>query len=567
MLSARRKVSIWPRLCLNAAIIGGGGMLAGSAVGCAEPRLVADKVPPMAAVKKVRKPLPVVEVMPSAGVIGQPRRVTEAQNHSSHRHQGQWGAFNWGNGEFAGFGPVGVYGVAAWAEDWSSKKDPATHDDIFDPLKAILLNRSGSIWLTLSGETRIRNWAETNPMLGSVGIRHSERFTVRNLLGADLHLGSHWRLFGQLNNGEAAGSNYYGYNTTWRRRLGVQQLFAELKGHVAGAKMGLMVGRQQFLDAPSWLIYARETPNVPLSWNGVRGYAMWHSVRVDLYDFIATQVTSDTLMGGGFDDGTRLYGADITTALPVFSLGKQQIHSFLDTFWSGFHYGGRSAAVTKVEGSSSGTQTRQNLGFRWYGSAQDFEYDFSGDYQFGRFYAAQNNATRPISAWAGRATVGWRHSSSSIHPFVGVQFDAYSGGDSRRKDGTIGGFGAPFSPRNGTFDLTRTITRSNLVSVGPLMSVVPLPFMSLRVRVPYLWRQSINDAIYNSSSRFAFLSGRNMRAAGRRVGLQPQAQLQLQLQQHINWQIDGGAIFLTRKMRRAGGQNGTYMLSTVTLRF
>ncbi len=511
---------------------------------------------------------PAVETMPGAGVIGQPRRVTLEENRSRKRHQGDWGAFNWGNGEFAGFGPVGVYGVAPWAEDWSSKKDPKNYTDFLDPLKAIRLNESGSIWLSLSGESRIRNWYESSPMLGTVNRRHSGRFTVRNLLGADLHLGPHWRIFGQLNNGEAAGWNYYGYNATWRRRLGVQQLFVGYERKLFGAKTGVMVGRQQFLDAPSWLVYMRETPNVPLSWNGVRGYALWNRIRLDLYNFVATQVTRDTIMGGGFDDGTRLYGGNVGIALRPFSIGGEQVHSFLDLFWMGFRDEGKTAAVARYKGSEAGTQTRQNGGFRWYGSAPSFEYELGGVYQGGRFHPGTSSiASRPVSAWAVRGVLGWRHSSSFLHPFLGVQAEAYSGGDNRRKEGTVGTFSAPFSPRNGTFDLTRTIARANIVSVGPLASIAPRPFMNIRIRVPYLWRESMNDGLYNSSSPFSFLSGPKLRQAGRAVGLQPQGQVQFQLQQHVNWQIDGGAILLTHRMRQAGGKNGTYMLSTLTLRF
>ncbi|UPO79821.1 hypothetical protein DTQ13_05485 [Parasaccharibacter sp. TMW 2.1888] len=234
----------------------------------------------------------------------------------------------------------------------------------------------------------------------------------------------------------------------------------------------------------------------------------------------------------------------------------------------GFRDEGKTAAVARYKGSEAGTQTRQNGGFRWYGSAPSFEYELGGVYQGGRFHPGTSSiASRPVSAWAVRGVLGWRHSSSFLHPFLGVQAEAYSGGDNRRKEGTVGTFSAPFSPRNGTFDLTRTIARANIVSAGPLASIAPRPFMNIRIRVPYLWRESMNDGLYNSSSPFSFLSGPKLRQAGRAVGLQPQGQVQFQLQQHVNWQIDGGAILLTHRMRQAGGKNGTYMLSTLTLRF
>nr|WP_237442494.1 alginate export family protein [Saccharibacter sp. 17.LH.SD] len=472
-----------------------------------------------------------------------------------------------GNGEFAGFGPVGVYGVAPWAEDWSDLRDTSRRHDLFDPLKFIALNNRRTIWLSFSGESRVRYWYEAQPRLGTVGHQGAGRLTTRNLLGADLHLGEHIRLFGQLNNGTAAGWRYYGYNATWRRRLGAEQFFVEVKGKIAGAHAGVMVGRQQFLDAPSWLIYNAETPNVPQSWNGIRGYALWNSFRLDAYNFIGTQITRDHIMGGGFDDGTRLYGVDASTALPAFKLGHETVRSFLDLFWMGFRFQGKQAQVFCLEKEIAGTQTRQNIGFRWYGNAPDFEYDFSADYQTGRFFSAKEGGNRPISAYAGRAIVGWRHSVSSLHPFLGVQAEIYSGTRSQRQHGDIEGFVAPFSPRNGTYDVSRTFARSNLMNIGPTMSIAPSSYLTFHLYVPFLWRQRMSDGVYSSSGRYNFLSGRSLRQAGRWVGCLIQASMAVQLTQHLNYRVDGGSIEMSKGMRRAGAKNGTFMLSTLTFRF
>ncbi|WP_051535895.1 hypothetical protein [Asaia platycodi] len=112
---------------------------------------------------------PEIQNYPHAGPVGQPRRVTPLQNKAPHGTQGDWGIFTRGNGESAGFGPVGRYGIAPWAEDWSFLRDKKRHDDLFDPLKYIPLTRNGSWWLTFSGETRLRNWSEEAPFLGTRG--------------------------------------------------------------------------------------------------------------------------------------------------------------------------------------------------------------------------------------------------------------------------------------------------------------------------------------------------------------------------------------------------------------
>lgn len=510
---------------------------------------------------------PAVETYPLAGVIGQPRRVGAPHGKETRRHQGDWGRFNYGNGEFAGFGPVGMYGVAPWAEDWSALRNPSRRRDFLDPLKFIALNEARTIWLSLSGESRARYWYEAQPRLGTVGHQGASRFTTRNFLGADLHLGQHVRVFGQLNNGTAAGSRYYGYSATWRRRLGVQQLFAEVKGTVIGAHMGLMVGRQQFLDAPSWLLYQGETPNVPLTWNGVRGYALWKSIRVDAYNFVQTQVTHDTIMGGGFDRSTRLYGVDVTSALPLFNIGHQQVHSFLDVFWMGFRFQGAQARLMQRTGDASGTQTRQNIGFRWYGSAPAFEYNLSAVYQTGRFYAAKAGGNRPISAYAGRAVVGWRHSSSFFHPFIGMQAEIYSGGRALQQHGEVTGFVAPFSPRNGTFDASRTLVRANLISIGPLLSATPLPRLNFQFKLPFMWRQRLGDGLYGNGSRYTFFNSSSLHKAGRYVGFIPQLSMRYQITQHLTYQVNGGAVVMSKGVRRAGAKNGTFMISDLVFRF
>ena len=174
------------------------------------------------------EPRPSIQNYPHAGVVGQPRRVYPLQNVAPNGHQGRWGNFTRGNGESAGFGPVGRYGVAPWAEDWSYLRDPKLRNDPLDILKFIPLNDQKTIWLSFSGETRLRNWYEEHPGLGASGHPGSGRFTARNLYGADLHLGSHIRLFGQLINGDAAGWNGYGYGTTYRKKLDAKQAIIEI---------------------------------------------------------------------------------------------------------------------------------------------------------------------------------------------------------------------------------------------------------------------------------------------------------------------------------------------------
>ncbi|MBF0864814.1 MAG: alginate export family protein [Gluconobacter potus] len=506
---------------------------------------------------------PPIQNYPHAGVVGQPRRVVASQNHAPQGRQGPWGAFSYGNGESAGFGPVGRYGVAPWAEDWSFLRDKSRRDDPFDPLKFIALNDAKTIWLSFSGETRLRNWYEETPFLGKKGGSNSGRFGVRNLYGADLHLGEHVRLFGQLINADAGGWKGFGYNTTYRKRLDLQQAFIEFKGKLAGAQTGFMFGRQQFLDAPSYVLYNRETPNVPLSWNGGRIYAIWPNIRVDAFDFVQTKTDATLMFHDTEDYGTRLYGGDITALVPQFFIGGETVHSFLDIFYYGYRYGGSLSVVPLASGSLKGTSSRGNVGFRWYGTAASFEYSFGGLYQDGTFQKSGSEHKSAVQAYSVNTIVGYRHTPSPLHPFIGVQADLYSGG----ADGTNGPvqtYMAPFNPQTNYLDTTTYIQPSNLVSVSPVLSVTPWKgFASIQFKVPFMWRDNADGAIWNSSGPYTFSKTYH----GGYIGVVPQASLKLQLNRHLTWQIYGARFMASNGLHAAGGKSGSYAQSNVVFRF
>jgi len=505
---------------------------------------------------------PEIQNFPHAGPVGQPRRVTPLQNRPPHGTQGDWGVFTRGNGESAGFGPIGRYGVAPWAEDWSFLRDRKRHDDLFDAIKYIPLNASGRWWLSFSGETRLRNWSEETPFLGTRGPAGSGRFAVRNLYGADLHLGDHVRFFGQLVNGDAAGWGGFGYNTTYRKRLDLQQGFVELRSRLAGAKAGVIVGRQQFLDAPSYILYNRETPNVPLSWNGVRGYAIWPRLRADVYDFVGTNVTFNKMFHDRVDWSTRLHGIDVTWAPPSFSLGAERVSSFLDLFLIAFRLGGSSAALAYNRSTLNGTTARQDYGFRWYGGAPSFEFSVGGLYQGGSFELNRTGQNRAVSAYAFNAIAGYRHTPSPLHPFIGVQADLYSGGSSKSNNGTVGTYIAPFNPQTNYLDTTTYIAPSNLVSLSPVLRITPRNWLSLQFKSPFFWRESTDDAVYGPSGAYTF---NNLH--GGFIGIVPQASLTLQLNRHLTWTQYGARFIGSDGLRAAGGKSGSYYQSNFVFRF
>ena len=480
-------------------------------------------------------------------------------------HQGNWGVFNRDDGTAAGFGPVARYATARWAEDWRVLRDPSKSNDFFDPLKFIPFNDSKDIYLTLSLDERLRNWFENRPFMGTQKPNDSGRMTLRGIYGADLHLGDHLRFYGELINGDAGGWNGYGYGSTYRKRLDLQQAFVEAKARVLDARTGIILGRQSFLDAPAYVLFARETPNVPLSWDGGRAYAIWPRVRVDFFDFVQTNTNPEAEFNDKQNWNARLFGAYESWAPPDFKLFNQPGHVFLDFFYIGYLLGGTPAAIPTAAngGTQAGSTIRHNLGTRFWGKAGPVEFSLGGNYQGGQFRQARSTLTRDVEAFAVNTFVGYRFAHAYGKPLFGVQTDIYSGGNYKKKTGPVGTYLAPYNPQSNYTDTTTYIAPSNLISLAPTLELAPTKFSLVRFRVPVFWRESTDDAVYGTGRIYSF---RNNNSGGY-IGTIPQMNLALRITRHLTWTNDVARFFASHGLQKAGASDGTYYLSTVDFRF
>ena len=506
---------------------------------------------------------PRLQAQPQFNALPEALHNPTRQEAPTQIHTGDWGVFNREGGSPAGFGPVARYGTDPSAEDWSFLRDPAQSDDFFDPLKFIPLNDSKSIYLTLSGDERLKNWFESRPFLGTQKPNDSGRMTVRGLYGADLHLGPYFRLYGELVNGDAGGWNAYGYNGTYRTRLDLEQLFGEATIPLDGAKFGLKFGRQQFLDAPNYVLFARETPDVPLSWDGVRGYVFWPRVRVDLFDFVETNNNPTKLFKDTENYSERLFGAYESWAPPDFKFLGGPGHAFLDFFYLGYEYGGTAAAIPTATKTASGSTLRDDFGTRFWGKAGPIEFSLGGIYQGGQFRYANSSSTRNVEAYSANTVIGYRFTQIYSHPLLALQSDVYSGGDYNQKSGSVGTYAAPYNPQTNYLDTTTYLAPSNLIDTGPVLELTTSRYTLVRLKVPVFWRDSTNDAVYGSSRTYTFRGN----YSGGYVGTIPQATVAWRITRHLTWTNDLARLLASRALQKAGASDGTYYLSTLDLRF
>ncbi|NVN12342.1 alginate export family protein, partial [Nguyenibacter vanlangensis] len=457
-----------------------------------------------------------------------------------------------------------------WAEDWRDRAaaPPAQRRrDWFNRLKYIPLTDKGDIWLTLSGEERLRYVFENRPLIGMAGKTDASRVLLRSQYGADLHLGAHVRAYAEFLYGVAGGSNSYGYQTgTQRERPDLQQGILEVTGTMLGARTGVIGGRQVFLDAPVSMQSARDLPNVQQSWDGFRGYAVWTRFRLDLFDFMQT----DKLPVGAFSDGTnynaRMYGAYGSAALPGFTLLGRKSQIFADLFFIGYLYGGAPAAIPTATpgGAEAGSTRRDNVGLRLWGNAGPVKLDLTGVFQGGQFRPAKNaGPTRPVRAYAVNGSVLYSRPDLPARPALGVQADLFSGGSYRSRDGAVGTFATPYFPLPYYNDVTLSLTSQNLVGVGPVSDLSLSRTVHFRLHVPLFWRASTQDAVYGTGRIYGWRNN----LSGGFIGAIPQAQLAWRFAPHWTWTHDIAGFAASQGMHRAGARDGAFYMQTMDFTF
>ena len=89
-------------------------------------------------------------------------------------------------------------------EDWSvlAKAGTVKDPDLFDPLKYISLTRTGSVWVSFGGQVRERleSWNQFNFGAPVAAVHNDSYLYSRLMLHADLHIGTHVRVFVQEKN-------------------------------------------------------------------------------------------------------------------------------------------------------------------------------------------------------------------------------------------------------------------------------------------------------------------------------------------------------------------------------
>ncbi|MFC0512252.1 alginate export family protein [Asaia spathodeae] len=373
------------------------------------------------------------------------------------------------------------YNLSRWAEDWTKMRDAKNRRDFLDRLKFIPLNKKQNIYLTFSGEMRLRLNQTSNPNLKKGPAQRQD--IMRLVGGADLHITRYFRAFGELAHGGVSGPNIGVPAASMRNKLLLQQYFAEADAPLPNLNAGVRYGRQEFTDGANLMTSQRDNNTLRFVLNGTRFWLRGKKLRGDFFDFHYTLLGRGGARDDVIDRGIRFSGGTAGIVIPTSFMGKSKL--FLDPFvW-------RLRNRRAVWGSGPAREDRLYYGMRLWGDVDRLTVDWVANYQGGHYDG------RRIEAFQVFLAQTYRLGSSRTAPRIGLHGDYASGGGAFGK-GTLRNALAPFG-NNIYYSYQLFLTPTNLIALAPNITVSPIESLRLTVEHQFAWRASLTDAVYRAN--------------------------------------------------------------------
>ncbi|GBQ98333.1 alginate export family protein [Asaia lannensis] len=406
------------------------------------------------------------------------------------------------------------YNLSRWAEDWRKMRDPKNRRDFLDRLKFVPLTPSQSVYLTFSGEMRLRLNQTSNPNLKKGPLQRQD--IMRLVSGADLHITRYFRAFGEFAHGGVSGPNIGNPAASMRNKLFLQQYFAEANLPLSRVHLGARFGRQEFTDGANLMTSQRDNNTLRFVLNGTRFWIRGRMVRGDFFDFNYTRLGQGGVRDDVLERGTRFSGGTVGIVIPHDFLVKSKL--YLDPFiW-------RLRNRRAVWAGAPAREDRLYYGMRLWGDVDRLTIDWTGNYQGGHYDG------RTISAWQFFLAQTYRLGAGATAPRIGFHVDYASGGGAYGK-GTLRSAFAPFG-NNIYYSYQLFLTPTNLIAFAPNFTISPLESLRLTLEYQFAWRASLSDAVYRANGS-AFAGTQNTRAS--RVAQSTRAQAVWTLTPRLNF--------------------------------
>lgn len=423
-----------------------------------------------------------------------------------------------------------------YEEDWSLLSDRDCKEEPIDKIKYVAVGRE-NWYLSVGGEIRYRYENYEAPGFGVGPETPSGYILQRYLLHTDWHFGHHFRVFAQFQSGLENGRNG-GPRPTDEDVADLHQGFLDITD--SSQNWRLRVGRQEIEFGTGHLIGASEGLNIRRAFDGFRftfKHGRWtcnstltHPVLVRPYTFDISDHTQ-TEWGAGFTR-VREHGG-----------------------WSGYYFGlNRKQAFFN---GKTGQDISETFGSRLWKQGTVFDYNTDVIFQTGTFGAGH------ILAGAVSSNDGITLHNLRFQPRFAVRFD-YASGDSDHNSKNLNTF-SPLFPNPQYSSISALLGPSNLTDVGPLIRITLNAKTAISPEMPFYWRSSIHDGIYN-------FNGMQIRpgnlSTARFVGYQPGVTLERAFSPHLSTTGGYFYFFTGQFLHETPPDKGVgYFYATVTFRF
>lgn len=371
-------------------------------------------------------------------------------------------------------------------ESYNYQNAPAIRSNLFDRLKHIQLTNSGESYLSLGGSIRERYEYTSDPVFGDAPQDEDGVWLQRVNLHADLQLGRHLRLVGELTSALSEG-RAEGPSPVDENKLDLQNAFADFSFDLNDSTdLTIRAGRQEIEFGSGRLVDVREGTNVRRTFDGFRGL-------LNLVDWKLTAVAVRPRRDrdGVFDDKTNhdesMWG--------IYAVGQP---SFLPEGNVDFYYlDFRDDMGSFVQGVNK--ETRHTVGMRLWGRASGWDWNWEAVYQFGSF------GDKRISAWTIASDTGFTFSDVLFQPRVGLRANIASG-DKDPEDSMLQTFN-PLFPRGNYFSQAAVLGPRNFFNINPHLQLQITDKLSLNTDINFYWRLEKNDGVYSPSGQIIRVPG------------------------------------------------------------
>ena len=439
-----------------------------------------------------------------------------------------------------------------WSEDWSVLEDAKhPYNDFWRPLKFIRLDGDGKKYFSIGGEVRptIEQYDPADRGLTDIGTE--DVGLLRLAVHTDWHLGSRWRLFGQL--GVAlAGDREGGNKVVDESHLNVWQLFVDHNIQLDSEKTFIVRLGRQIVETANTFITAGEANNLRLYHQGLR-------VAIKTPEFVPVDVfftESVDYANGAFEmsgNGEYLWGGRAGKRLKASEIQL----NFLYLGWSLFDRNFEQGAPEKYD------ETRHTL-MLWVNRRLTLEkrlgFDYYLAYQLGTFEDRPGGSD--IDAFAAYGSFEYALFHRVRTPILGLKTSFFTG-DEDPSDNELNTFydpvfGSPY------FSWARDVMPYNLIHLQP--SIGYRFSRDLRTTLSYdvLWRESVGDGFYTDINTLGVRAGASN---ARFIGTQAQIAGIWQATRHINVQVHLVRFWTGDYIEEAGGTDQNYLHIGITYLF